>query len=218
LLVLLQDEQDTQITCQSPHFKKMSSFLTHLAKHSALPLRVRSHPKFPPGDDLRRIATEFGIGWDCNRSLKESLGCCQAVACINSSGAVQALAERLPVLCFGHAIYRHPGAVYCLNRGGAEIAAVTQELAAGRCTLVTERVDAVVRRILNQQWRREAIPLRFPKLVDDILSRREKPRTKGRVGWLDQARATPTVLSTYLYPKFKRAGGNWVTARREDAC
>jgi hypothetical protein len=206
LLVLLQHEQDTQITCQSPHFSKMSTFLVHLAKHSALPLRVRSHPKFPIEDDVRQAATEFGIGWDCNPSLKDSLESCQAVACINSSGAVEALAERLPVLCFGHAIYRHPGAVYCLNRDGAEVAAVTQELAAGRCTLVTEKVDAIFRRILDQQWRRETIPLHLPKLVDDFLSRLEKPRTKGRVGWMDHVRATPTVLSTYLYPKFRRAG------------
>ena len=104
LLVLLQCEDDTQITQHSPYFSGMEDFLRHLAVHSALPLRVRAHPRWAPGTAIEQVVAEYGMAWDESPTMTESLRRCRAMACVNSSGAVQALAARLPVLCFGQAI------------------------------------------------------------------------------------------------------------------
>lgn len=116
LLVLLQCEQDSQITQHSPHFSGMEDFLQHLGMYSALPLRVRAHPRLRPGAAVERIVARYAMSWDNHVQLTQSLESCRAVACVNSSGAVEALAAQIPVLCFGLAVYRQTGAVYCLNR------------------------------------------------------------------------------------------------------
>ena len=204
LLVLLQHEQDTQITCHSSHFSEMSEFLAHLGRYSALPLRVRPHPKFPPGSRVRRVVEHYGMTWDRAPCMNQSLQRCRAVACINSSGGVEALAQHVPVLCFGKAIYRHPGVVYCLGHDGRQLADVTNEILAGRCTLFAERVECMVQRIRDHQWTIDTIPDRLPKLIDAILSQRVGPRTRGEVGWRDRVSAAPTFLTTYVYPKLRR--------------
>ncbi|MFO0906597.1 MAG: hypothetical protein U0939_26575 [Pirellulales bacterium] len=203
LLVLLQDECDTQITRHSAHFQRMDDFIAFLADHSALPLRVRAHPKFPPGKPVEELVRRRGLAWDDCQSLGESLRDCRAVACVNSSGAVEALQSRLPVICFGRAVYRHSGAVYCLERSGAELAAATQELLDGRSSLFAERVDDVVERIIGQQWTPAEIPGRIPALLDVLLAQRAAPATSGRLSWRDFFQAAPTLWTTYLEPKMR---------------
>ena len=173
LLVVLQHDHDTQITHMSPWFDSMFSFVKHVAEHSALPLRLRKHPRHDLDRRLGEFARSNGLAWDESPSLTTAMETCKAVACVNSSGAVEALAHRLPVLCFGKAIYRHPEAVYCLSDDGYQLRTVTRQLAEGRCDLFAEAVDEIVRRIAARQWTVAHIPQRLPRLLETLLTGRQ---------------------------------------------
>jgi hypothetical protein len=172
LLVVLQHDHDTQITHMSPWFDSMFAFVQHLAVHSSLPLRLRKHPRHDLDGRLNELARAKGLTWDQSPSLTTAMETCCAVACINSSGAVEALAHRLPVLCFGKAVYRHPEAVLCLTDDGHHLRAITRQLGMGRCDLFVEAVDATVRRIQARQWTVTQIPARLPPLLDSLLAGR----------------------------------------------
>lgn len=172
LLVVLQHDRDTQITHMSPWFGSMFAFVQHLSQHSALPLRLRKHPRHDLDPRLDELARQQGLAWDKSPTLSAALETCRAVACVNSSGAVEALARRLPVLCFGKAVYRHPEAVHCLTDDGLRLQDVTRKLASGRCDLFVEAIDELVRRITARQWTSAQIPQRLPPLVASLLSGR----------------------------------------------
>ena len=174
LLVVLQHDHDTQITHMSPWFGSMFDFVRHLAEHSALPLRLRKHPKHDLDPRLGELARTKSLVWDESPTLSAAMETCRAVACINSSGAVEALAHRLPVLCFGKAVYRHPEAVACLTDDGRQLRTVTQQLAAGRCDLFAEAGEEIVRRIAARQWTVTQIAERLPPLVESLLSGRRE--------------------------------------------
>ena len=177
LLVVLQHDHDTQITHMSPWFGCMLEFVKHLAEHSTLPLKLRKHPRHDLDPRLMQLAKEKGLVWDQSPSLSAALDACRAVACVNSSSAVEALARRLPVLCFGKAMFRHPQAVLCLTDDGQQLAKVTRQLAHGRCDLFVESVDEMVARISARQWTLEDIPHRLPPLIDSLLAGRKSPTT-----------------------------------------
>ncbi len=169
LLVVTQLDSDTQITELSPWFADMREFVTHVCRHSQLPVRVRAHPLAPPDAALVREVEQLGGTWDRSPTLAEALVSCKAVACVNSSSGVEALAQRLPVLCYGLANYRQPGAVCCLTSRGKETVQASEELAAGRCSLFEERSAAVVKRVLDHQWPFASIPKRLPPLIEALL-------------------------------------------------
>ncbi len=177
LLVVLQHDHDTQITHMSPWFGNMLAFVKHVAEHAALPLKLRKHPRHDLDPRLGKLAQEKGLLWDDSPSLSAALETCKAVACVNSSSAVEALARRLPVLCFGKAMYRHPQAVLCLTDDGQQLASVTRQLARGRCDLFVESVDEMVERIVAKQWTLEDIPHRLPPLIDSLLTGRKSKAT-----------------------------------------
>jgi capsular polysaccharide biosynthesis protein len=135
-----------------------------------LPVRVRAHPLAPPDANLVRDVERLGGSWDRSASLAEALKCCKAVACVNSSSGIEALAHRLPVLCYGLANYRQPGAVYCLTNRGEETVQATEELAAGSCSLYEERCAATLKRILDHQWPFDEIPKRLPTMLTRLLA------------------------------------------------
>jgi hypothetical protein len=182
LLVLMQLDDDTQITQLSPWFANMRQFVQHVCRHSALPVRVRAHPLMPPAPELRELVQELGGTWDSSASLGKALVGCRAVACINSSCGIEALAHRMPVLCYGLANYRHPGAVYCLTNSGEETRRTTEQLAAGRCDLFVERCEELLQRILGHQWRLDEIPLRLPHMIQSLLPG-EGENGPHRAGW-----------------------------------
>jgi hypothetical protein len=170
LLLLLQLDSDTQITEHSPWFRSMDELVRFVSRNSQLPVRVRPHPKAPNLAELRRTAEECGAAWDDSPDLAESLNRSRAVACINSSAAVAALAAKLPVLCYGNALYRHEQAVYCLNDDPADTARVSEELARGESSLIQEQIDALALRIVARQWTVDEVPLHLSNLVAELLA------------------------------------------------
>jgi hypothetical protein len=169
LLAVLQLDLDTQITRHSPWFGQMHSFVQFLAQHSALPVRVRPHPLHENKSSLRELADAFGLAWDESPSLAAALASARAVACINSSAALEAMSCGLPVLCYGEAIYRHSGAVYRLSADGAETKRVTSELNAGHCELSTAAIEAMLTRVRSRQWQPQEVPTRFPSFLAAML-------------------------------------------------
>ena len=170
LLVLMQLDGDTQITELSPWFANMRQFVTHICRHSALPVRVRAHPLASPDASLVREVEALGGTWDQSASLREALTRCKAVACVNSSSGVEALAQRLPVLCYGLANYRLPGAVFSLTNRPEETVDATEQLATGNCSLSAERCAATLTRVLDHQWPFAEIPRRLPAILEPLLA------------------------------------------------
>ena len=168
LLVLLQHDEDTQITGHSPWFANMHAFVAHLSAHSRLPLRVRLHPRHPPGERVLQFLTQGKHTIDWAPRMAQSLDTCRAVACVNSSAAIEALAQDIPVLCYGHAIYRHPQAVYCLDNDGQHTQQATAQLAAGQSEVYVEPAREVVRRITTEQWQIDQIANRLPPIIESL--------------------------------------------------
>jgi hypothetical protein len=188
LLLLLQLNDDTQITERSAWFSGMDQLVRFVCRHSALPVRVRSHPKAGDRMQLRQMVAECGASWDDATTLSESLDRCRAVACVNSSAAVEAMAHRLPVLCYGDAVYRHDGAVYCLTDDGVQTRAATDELLGGTSSLYLEKMAAVVDRIVSKQWTAADVPKRLPDLVDSLLA--ETPSVRPTLNSNDRVEQT----------------------------
>lgn len=170
LLLLMQLDNDTQITEHSPWFPNMEQLIRFVCANSALPVRVRRHPKSPDNARLRQVAGECGATWDDSPSLDAAFETCRAAACINSSAGVTALAAGLPVLCYGNAIYRHAGGVYCLDQNVSATSAATSELAGGMSSLKTECVASLLERILARQWSTAEVTTRLPPLVGELLA------------------------------------------------
>jgi hypothetical protein len=170
LLLLMQLDNDTQISEQSPWFSSMEQLIRFVCSSSELPVRVRRHPKSPQVEHLRGIVEECGAEWDASSSLEGALAGCRAAACVNSSAAVAALDAGLPVLCYGNAIYRHPGVVYCLNQDPLATIAATKEIASGMSSLNQEKIAKLVQRIVARQWTAADVAARLPPLVADLLA------------------------------------------------
>jgi hypothetical protein len=170
LLVVLQLDHDTQITRLSPWFADMRAFVEFICRHSALPVRVRHHPRRKPDDEFIQRVRQLGGTWDESPSLAAAMTGARAMACVNSSCGVEALAAGLPVLCYGLANYRHRGAVYCLDDDPQATTKATQSLADGHCELFQEPVHEAVGRVLAHQWPVEEIPHRLPPLIAQVLA------------------------------------------------
>lgn len=165
LLLLLQLDSDSQVTHLSPWFADMAQWVKHMSENSRLPIRIRRHPLSQPSAEVEQLVKQHALRWDHASSLAESLAGCRALACVNSSGAVEAIAHRIPVLCYGPSVFRHERAVYCLTNDGAQTTAVTAELAQGKCTLAAEPVDELIGRITARQWTIYDVPTRLPALL-----------------------------------------------------
>jgi hypothetical protein len=170
LLVVLQLDRDTQITQLSPWFDNMRSFVEFVCRNSVLAVRVRAHPREQPEEGFRRRVIELGGGWDASPSLAVAMAQAKALACINSSCGVEAIAAGLPVLCYGQAIYREPGAVICLDDDPAATRAATEALVDGKCEAYRDVMDAVLHRILANQWSLDEVAVRLPPLLTAALS------------------------------------------------
>lgn len=189
LLLILQVDDDTQVTRHSPWFANMHAVVEHVARHSNLPVRVRAHPRHPPAEAVVELVERTALRWDDSRTLAEALQGCTAAACVNSSGAVEALHRRLPVLCYGNAVYRQPGVVYCMRDDPQHTRAVTEALRRGECRLFEERIEEMMARIERHQWTIAQIPRRLPPLLDAALRRRAVPRPEW---WRLRGRRTPS--------------------------
>lgn len=170
LLVLLQDDEDTQITQRSPWFANMHEFLRHILQHSSLPVRVRQHPRHSSSEAVASLISNSNCRLDQSPSLSAALHDCRAVACINSSSAVESLVRHIPVLCYGKAIYRHRGVVHCLRDDGNETRHATERLVNGLSDLYANQVDEFLGRVQKRQWRLESIHYRLPVLLNRIFS------------------------------------------------
>jgi len=178
LLVALQHDRDTQITQHSPWFKNMLEFVEFVARASTMRVRLRKHPRHAADERLYALAEQLGCVWDMSPSFSAALEKCRAVACVNSSSGVEALSRGLPVLCYGKAIYRHAGAVYCLDDDPQATARVTEELRSGVCSVFEERVTEVLARIAEHQWRVEEMGARLPSLIAKTMEQ-AGPSTSG---------------------------------------
>lgn len=178
LLLLTQLDNDTQITEQSPWFASMDQLIRFICSASALPVRVRPHPKSPDMERLQVVVAECGACWDDSPSLAAAVARGRAAACVNSSAAIAALDAGMPVLCYGNAIYRHPGAVYCLDQDPSATLAATGEVASGKCSLSQEKIAALVQRIVNRQWTVPEVPNRLPPLISELLAATPKVSPK----------------------------------------
>lgn len=170
ILLLLQLNDDTQITERSPWFANMESLVEFVCRHSQLPVRVRPHPLDRRNLSLRRLVENSGGTWDTAETLAHSLAAAKAVACINSSAAVEAMAHGLPVLCYGEAVYRHEGGVYCLDNCSRKTDLVTADLKRGACSLHAEKITEIVDRIVQKQWRVGDVSRRLPPLLESLLA------------------------------------------------
>ena len=180
LLVILQDDEDTNLKLFSPWFPNMLAFVQFLATNSAIPLRVRAHPSHTPDPRLAdwMFQNDRGAIWDRSEGLTVALETCAAVACVNSSSAIEAMHRNVPVLCYGKSVFRQPRAVHCLNANSEATQRVTAKIAAGETEVFPDAIDELTRRISDQQWRIEQIPDRLPPLLAEHLVPRELTLTR----------------------------------------
>lgn len=161
LLVILQDDTDTQIRSKflNPSFPSMADWLRFLL--NTLPearLRVRGHPDHPASDEVKVMMSRSGnFFWDDSANLDEAMGKSVAMLTINSSCAIAALGDHMPVITFGRSVYSSAyGACYVIHGTEAEMAedlsVVVNEVLAGRCSLNAVAQEAAFGRVLAKQW------------------------------------------------------------------
>jgi len=168
LLVLMQYDRDTQLSHFSPWFRSMASFVEFLADHSAMPLRVRFHPRHKPSLALRRSIRRRNIQVDQSGTLAAAVQSSRAVATINSSAALEAMSLGAPVLCYGEANYRYRTAVYVMDHDAALTRTTTEELAKGTCRLNPAAVTETLERVAAAQWNAADLPRRLSELLQQI--------------------------------------------------
>ncbi len=159
LLVILRYELATgrpvdNVAHLSPFFKNNILWMDHLAQACRLPVRIRAHPEMKDSQKVayRKRALNLGWAWDESPDFISATARAKAVAVIDSTSGVWAMELGLPVLCFGRQVYRHPGAVYCLDDQIEGTQAATQELLEGSCSLHKNTVQDMLNRIRGHQW------------------------------------------------------------------
>lgn len=154
ILALLQWSEDTQIHQRSPHFKSVAQWLQFLGDHSSRPVKVRAHPRHEPTKTERYLVNNHeNLSWDEEKNLWFSVENVAGVATINSSAIVEILTKSLyrmniPILCYGDAVYRAPGAVHCMDNDGERTQEITKYLSTG---LYVDAVQELVNRINGRQ-------------------------------------------------------------------
>lgn len=166
LLVVLQDEDDMQIRLPSlSPYQEMLPWLQKLRVKSAVPLRVRFHPRARVNPNI--------VGWlsrhpavrvDGHESFEAALDGAMAVATINSTCGLEAIQAGVPVLCYGQAVYRVPYVSYTVN-GRLTTSAITGELKRGECSLCPEAMQQFIERIKSHQWVLADLPGRLERLL-----------------------------------------------------
>ena len=165
VLVLLQYDEDTQITRFSPWFKTMEEFVRFLAETVPQKLVVRRHPhfEFPP-----EVGKLFGekVRPDDAEDLADALDRYDLVACINSSGGVEAIQRGKLVFCFGLAVYRWNGVVVCLDNDRAR---TTQAfLNSQEAPVWIEPMRAMMSRIARKQWPVDQVTDRMTEALGSV--------------------------------------------------
>ncbi len=116
---------------------------------------------------------------------------------------MEAIAQKIPVLCYGQAVFRHEHAVYCLTDDGAQTAAVTAALAQGKCALAEEAIDELIGRITARQWTIYDVPTRLPALLQAAFRQHDsRPRSAALL-----ARLQPVERVASWVSSVRRAAG-----------
>ena len=151
MLVICQRDNDSQIRMHSPFFSCMREYLEHLRDNSELDMVIRLHPRSPVleiQEYLDVIVNADNMTIDGNKDLSLSLSQSSCVATINSGVGIQTLQAKKPLLVYGEAIYRHPGAVYCMDPDFTKD--VTTELQT-ECSLYSNAQTKMLERIMEHQ-------------------------------------------------------------------
>ncbi len=90
------------------------------------------------------------------------------MATVNSSSGVEALIRGVPILCFGNAIYRHSGAVLCCTNDQNHARKAIANL--DRAGIWQQKVNELVKRIMDKQWVIKDVPKKLKPLLDQVLN------------------------------------------------
>ncbi|MDF1843904.1 MAG: hypothetical protein P1U77_20905 [Rubripirellula sp.] len=169
ILVVMQHDRDTQITKQSPWFDSMADFLEFLLPILGDRAIVRKHPRHRISRRAAQSIRKHRSRMCGERSFRDAINNKSAICCINSSAAIEALAHRIPVLCFGSAIYRYPGAVYTLTRDQNEIKSSIAEVDSGSVSLCDEAIQTLMGEIESHQITAETLETQVLERVSAAL-------------------------------------------------
>ena len=166
LLVLLQDDAYIRAAQVCPWFANDAAWLTHLARWSCLPVRVRAHPaKAPTEAAAWTVHDSPNMQWDTSPTCEAALAGAAGVAVISSAGGVAAMRMGRPLLCYGKALYRRPYAVWCMTGSPILTYVRTMQLSRWHCDLSRRAVHAVLRNLWRRQCRLADLPRRLPDLM-----------------------------------------------------
>ena len=159
LLACLQGEYDAASRRISPHFAKNCDFVTFLARYSRLPVVVRPHPETQCDRWTRAAIREAGVEVDdASRPIEEAVERASAVATLSSACGVTAMEMGKPVLVYGTAAYRRPGAVYCLDNRPIGTLAATEAIRRGTCELSADLIADTLATLRKHTLYRRDLP------------------------------------------------------------
>jgi len=154
LLVLIQDDNDTQMRFACGGIDGSFKLLDHLAENCALPMRVRCHPTNPLRNSARSLVEKHRrMRFDWHERLEDSLKTACAAATINSSAGIIVLQNNVPLLCYGEAVYRQDGAAYAMTGDARQTQNVTMKLKHGMCELDAISIAATLKWVLGHQYK-----------------------------------------------------------------
>jgi hypothetical protein len=183
LLVTLQGEYDATSKRISPWFSSNAEFVEFLCRNSKLPVVIRPHPYTHLGKETKQAIRQCGAFLDDKkRPIEFSLEDCAAVATLTSQCGVLALERQLPVLVYGMAAFRCPGAVFCMDGSPLQTQIVTGALRAGVCNLSIEIQAEVLATLRSHVIYRKDLPQILKPFVEtynesyNAIPRQAQPR------------------------------------------
>lgn len=150
----------------SPWFANIHEHMKHMVAHSQIPLRFRCRPLNGISKEMRAIVDgRSDAVFDKSDTLSKALEGACAVATLHSTCGIEAMAAGLPVLCYGRAPYRVPGAVWCMDDSPLKTWCRTAQLKAGHCDLDIASQAAMIARLKSKQWTLDDLPQRLAPLL-----------------------------------------------------
>lgn len=166
VLIALQSDGDSNLWHPdlAPIFQTNKQLLQHFASACPLPMRVRPHPRYPKCGAEALVDEHPLMTWDTSETFATALEGARAVAMINSTSGIEAIAAGLPLLTYGRNVYtHHPGVVFQMTGLEACTTEVLSALWDGQLWsgLYRDLQLAMVNRILNRQWYEGQLPWRL---------------------------------------------------------
>ncbi len=166
VLLVAQSEEDPQFLDYSPWFRSAYDFISHFGEASPHPTNVWLPRQVEDREAINLLIANTPHLRIVTGDLNSLIDAANVVVTVNEPKVIRAIDRHKPVLCYGHAFYRHERVVYCMDDS---VRVTDQVLSRIFCTGTSDLlVDAqanMAQLARDQEWSRADAPTRLSGLL-----------------------------------------------------